>query len=192
MNFLSIKSFYKEIKWKLLYKKLSKIEFLILDVDGVLTDGGLYINNNGEILKRFDVKDGLAIKLLQDIGIKVVFLSGGISGATEARAKQLGIQYCFVGIEDKYNSLKNLQIKLKIPISKTAYVGDDINDIVVRPLVKLLFAPLNSSRSLINKSDIIINKTGGSGAIRELAERLLIAKGLWRKLSKNGYTKKNT
>ena len=186
-----IKNIFYELQWILIYKKLKKIELLILDVDGVLTDGGLYLNNNGEILKKFDVKDGLGIKLIKDIGINVVFLSGGISGATEVRAKQLGIEYCFVGVEDKYTFLKNLQLKLKMPISQTAYVGDDINDIVVRPLVKLLFAPLNSSRSLINKSDIKINKIGGAGVIRELAERLLIAKGLWRKFSKNGYTKKN-
>ena len=86
MNFLFIKSFFKEIKWNLLYKKLSKIEFLILDVDGVLTDGGLWYKNDYEILKRFDVKDGLSINLLQEEGIQVVLISGGESTSAELRA----------------------------------------------------------------------------------------------------------
>ena len=191
-NFLSLRSFYKEIRWKLLYKKLRKIEFLILDVDGVLTDGGLWYQSNGEILKRFDVKDGLSINLVQENGIEIVLISGGESAAAELRAKQLGIKYTFFKVKNKYQKLKDFQKEKCIPISKCAYVGDDINDIVIRPLVSLLFTPRNASASLVSISDLRLEKPGGFGAIRELSERFLKSKGLWKNYSKYGWVKTST
>ena len=109
MNYLSIKSLYRELKWRLLFKKLNKIQFLILDVDGVLTDGGLWYTNNGEILKRFDVKDGLGINLIKELGIEIVLISGGESASTKVRASQLDIENCFFGVKDKYQKLKDFQ-----------------------------------------------------------------------------------
>lgn len=189
MNYLCINSIYKEIKWRLLFKKLRKIEFLILDVDGVLTDGGLWYQNNGDILKRFDVKDGLSLNLAQEAGIKIILISGGEGFCTEIRASQLGIKDCFFGVKDKYKRLKDFQKEKNISISKCAYVGDDVNDIVVRPLVSLLFAPFNASESLISISDLKLQKSGGNGAVREVAERILQSKGLWKNYSKNGWSK---
>ena len=191
MNLFSIKSVYKEIKWKLLYKKLSKIEFLILDVDGVLTDGGLWYKNDGEILKRFDVKDGLSLNLLQEVGIEIVLISGGDSSATQLRANQLGIKYTFFKVKNKYQKLKDFQKDKSISLSKCAYVGDDINDIVVRPLVSLLFTPSNAAESLISISDLRLENAGGLGAIRELSERILVSKGLWKNYSTLGWVKKS-
>ena len=190
MNYLSIKSLYRELKWRLLFKKLNKIQFLILDVDGVLTDGGLWYTNNGEILKRFDVKDGLGINLIKELGIEIVLISGGESASTKVRASQLDIENCFFGVKDKYQKLKDFQKENNIPIAKCAYVGDDINDIVVRPLVSLLFIPFNASESLKSIADFRLQNAGGFGAVRELAERILKAKGLWHNYSKNGWVKK--
>ena len=190
MNYLSINSIYKEIKWRFLFKKLSKIEFLILDVDGVLTDGGLWFQNDGYILKRFDVKDGLSLNLVQEAGIKIILISGGESICTEIRASQLGIKDCFFGVKDKYKRLKDFQKEKRISIAKCAYVGDDVNDIVVRPLVSLLFAPFNASESLKSISDFKLQKSGGNGAVREVAERILQSKGLWKNYSKNGWIKR--
>ena len=190
MNYLSIKSIYKELKWRLLFKKLSKIEFLILDVDGVLTDGGLWYQNNGDMLKRFDVKDGLSLNLVQEAGIKIILISGGESLCTEIRASQLGIKDCFFCVKDKYKRLKDFQKEKRISIAKCAYVGDDVNDIVVRPLVSLLFAPFNASASLKSISDFKLQKSGGNGAVREVAERILQSKGLWKSYSKNGWIKR--
>ena len=130
---------------------------LILDVDGVLTDGGLFIDSNGEIIKKFDVKDGLGIKLLQEIGIEIVFMSGGIGGSTEERAKQLGIIYCLVGVKDKYRALSNLQQQKRVTKSNTIYIGDDINDLVVKPLVNLLFAPSDASKSILRRVDMVLS-----------------------------------
>ena len=190
MNYFSINSIYKEIKWRLLFKKLRKIEFLILDVDGVLTDGGLWFQNDGYILKRFDVKDGLSLTLVLEAGIKIILISGGESVCTELRASQLGIKDCFFGVEDKYKRLKDFQKEKRISIAKCAYVGDDVNDIVVRPLVSLLFAPFNASESLKSISDFKLQKSGGNGAVREVAERILQSKGLWKNYSKNGWIKR--
>ena len=190
MNYLPIKSLFIELKWRFLFKKLKEIELLILDVDGVLTDGGLWFKSDGEILKRFDVKDGLSLNLLQEIGVDIVLISGGESKSAEARANQLGIKNCFFGVGNKYNKLKNFQKEKGIPIEKCDYVGDDINDIVVRPLVSLLFTPFNASKSLRSISDLRLESSGGFGAVRELTERILISKGLWKNYSKNGWVKR--
>ena len=90
-----------ELKWMSKKKALSKIKLLALDVDGVLTDGGLWIDSNGGVQKRFDVRDGLGIRLLQEEGLILAFLSGGVGGATEIRARQLGIEHCLIGIKNK-------------------------------------------------------------------------------------------
>ena len=191
MIFKSVNYLYHEIKWKLIYKKLKKIQLLVLDVDGVLTDGSLLIGNENETFKFFNVKDGLAIKLLQECGIEVIFISGGTGGAIENRAKQLGIKNCFVGAENKYKVLRNFQEENKISISCTAYIGDDINDIVIRPIVSLLFGPFDASDDLLNISDMRLSHKGGKGAVRELGERILKAKGLFWFFSKKGWINKN-
>ena len=190
MNYFSIKSLYREFKWGLLFKKLNNIEFLILDVDGVLTDGGLWYSNTGDISKRFDVKDGLGINLIQELGIEIVLISGGEGPSTEKRASQLGIENCFFDVKDKYQKLKDFQKDNDISIAKCAYVGDDINDIVVRPLVSLLFTPLNASDSLKSISDFRLQNPGGYGAVRELAERILKAKKARPNYFKNGWVKR--
>jgi len=179
------------IKWKKIKNDLKNIKLLFLDVDGVLTDGGLYINEDGQILKKFDVKDGLGLKLLKESGIKVVFISGGVGGATEKRAKQLGIEYCLVGVQNKYREVKNLQRKLNISKTNTAYLGDDINDMVVKPLVKLLFTTADGSKLLKRIASASLNNNGGNKVVRELAERILISKKLWKQYSLKGWIERN-
>jgi len=188
MNLFFFSDIKRYIKWRIIFKKLKQTKLLILDVDGVLTGGELFIGSDGKILKKFNVKDGLGIKLLQGVGIEIVFMSGGGGGAVEERAKQLGIKSCLVGVKDKYRELRTLQKEMKVTKSNTIYVGDDINDLVVKPLVNLLFAPSNASKSLLKKVDIELSYSGGEGAIRELAEKILISKGLWSGISKNGWT----
>ena len=187
----SLLAIFLEFKWIYYYKYLRNIELLILDVDGVLTDGGLWVDPEGNTMKRFDVKDGIGIKLLQEIGIKIVLLSGGVSGATEKRATQLGIENYLVGIKNKFDAVEKLQKQFMIPISKTAYVGDDINDIVVRPIVKLFFAPSNASIYCKRKANIVFLNPGGYGAFRELSDRLLISRGLLGAFTSNGWVNKN-
>tara|TARA_B100000963_G_C22452009_1_gene591562 strand:+ start:316 stop:906 length:591 start_codon:yes stop_codon:yes gene_type:complete len=180
-----------QVKWKLLEKDLKNIKLLFLDVDGVLTDGGIYISPEGQILKKFDVRDGLGLKLLKDNNVEIAFISGGASGSTEIRARQLGIKFYYVEVKNKYNVVKDLQEKLKISKLNTAYVGDDINDIVVRPLVKFLFTPSDGSKLLKKISDAYLNNKGGFRVVRELSEKIINAKGQLNSYSLKGWIEKN-
>lgn len=164
---------------------------MVFDVDGVLTDGGLWINSSGDLSKRFDVRDGLGISLLLQYGIEVAFLSGGQSGATEARAKQLGVKNCFVLVKDKRQVIVDLQRSLGISSAETIFLGDDLNDLVIKPYVSLLIATKDSCLALRKRSHLILNKKGGDGAVREIAERVLRVKGNLLELEKKGWLNNN-
>jgi len=181
----------RELQWQLQRQSLAAIDLLVMDVDGVLTDGGLWLDPRGELQKRFDVRDGLGLRLLQQEGLTLAFLSGGKGGATEFRAQQLDIQHCLVGIKDKTAALSELQQQLNLAPSQTAFVGDDLNDLIVRPLVKLLLAPADACRPLRSQADAVLQRPGGHGAVRELAERLLKARDRWDQLRKNGWRDRN-
>lgn len=165
--------FFNELNWNFKKSKILQIKLLVFDVDGVLTDGGLWYNSKGEVEKKFDVKDGLGIKMLQKHGFKIAFISGGVSGATEKRAEQLEIDFCFTDIANKSEAICKIQKNLGLNHSKTLFVGDDLNDIVVKPFVNLLIAPQNANNFFKKKADLILNKKGGNGAVRELSERVL-------------------
>ena len=181
----------KALRWWLLRRQLRSIHLLVLDVDGVLTDGGLWFDAEGQLSKRFDVRDGLGIRLLQQAGIDIAFLSGGKGGATEARARQLGINHCLVGIKDKPAALTALQNHVGVSVEKTAFVGDDLNDLAVRPVVGLLFAPADACQPVCRGADAVLRRRGGHGAVRELAERILKARGRWGRLSRDGWKDRN-
>jgi 3-deoxy-D-manno-octulosonate 8-phosphate phosphatase (KDO 8-P phosphatase) len=163
------------------------LDLLVLDVDGVLTDGGLWFDPEGKLQKRFDVRDGLGIRLLQEAGLQIAFLSGGRGGATEVRARQLGIAHCLVGIKDKPLALHNLKQHLGVSTATTAFLGDDLNDLAVRHQVHLLLATADACRPLRRQADGVLQRRGGHGAVRELAERILQAKGAWNDLCRNGW-----
>ena len=170
---------------------LAQVELLVLDVDGVLTDGGLWLDAQGRLQKRFDVRDGLGLKLLQKQGIQLAFLSGGQGGATDVRARHLGIHHCLVGIKDKPPALKALQERVGVTPQHTGYLGDDLNDLAVRRSVQLLIAPRDGCRPLRRQADAVLNRRGGHGAVRELAERILKARGDWRGLAQQGWRDRN-
>ena len=181
----------KALRWWLLRRQLRSIQLLVLDVDGVLTDGGLWFDAEGQLSKRFDVRDGLGIRLLQQAGLQIAFLSGGQGGATEVRARQLGINHCLVGIKDKPAALTGLQQQLGVSVEQTAFVGDDLNDLAVRPVVGLLFTPADACRPVRHGADAVLRRQGGHGAVRELAERMLQARGRWGRLRRDGWKDRN-
>ena len=191
MYFLNSSLLKRTYYWILNKEKLSEAKFLVLDVDGVLTDGGLWINSEGDLSKRFNVKDGLGLRLLLENGVEIAFLSGGQPGSSQQRAEQLGIKHCFVGIKDKARSLLNIQASLGFDPSNTIYIGDDLNDLVVKPYVSLLIATRNATSSLKRVSDLILEKRGGEGAVREISNRILMAKGLLKSIEIKGHTELN-
>ncbi len=181
----------REWRWRKRRQRLADIQLLVLDVDGVLTDGGLWFSADGQLQKRFDVRDGLGLHLLQKAGLHLAFLSGGQGGATEVRARQLGIRHCLVGIKDKPPALASLQQELGVAPLQTAFLGDDLNDLSVRGHVGLLLAPSDACRPLRHQADAVLQNRGGHGAVRELAERILQARGDWESLCRQGWRDRN-
>ena len=172
-------------------RKLKNIELVILDVDGVLTDGKLTYHENGTDSKNFNVRDGLGIKLLQNEKIKVAFLSGNKSSSTVKRAKDLNIIEYFIGIKNKLEIIEKIKSELKIKKEKILYCGDDLNDLVVIDQVNIFACPRDASPRIKAKSHIILNKNGGDGAVRELCEIILKKRKLLSKYYSQGFAQKN-
>lgn len=160
-------------------KDLSVIELLLLDVDGVLTDGSITYSDAGEQIKTFDSKDGLGLRLLMDAGIEVGIITARLSKALEYRCNNLGITLIFSGIHDKVKALDAIVKQTKIPLEKIAYVGDDLLDLPVMTRVGTSFSVADASPEVRLYSDIITCNPGGRGAVREICESILKAKHLW-------------
>ncbi|MFN9659659.1 MAG: KdsC family phosphatase [Cyanobacteriota bacterium] len=171
--------------------RLRQLRLLVLDVDGVLTDGGLWTTESGEVIKRFDVRDGLGLRLLQQAGLEVAWLSGGKSGATEQRARYLGITRVLTGMRDKPAALEALQVELGVAREESVFVGDDLNDLAVRPVIGLLVCPADAAAPLRRQADWVLDRNGGDGAVRRLAEELLRARGEWAALAERGWRDRN-
>jgi len=176
---------------RLCRRRLDGLRLLVLDVDGVLTDGGLYYGSEGEPLKRFDVRDGLGIRLIQSLGSEVACLSGGRGGATQLRAAHLGIRHVLVGIKDKAAAIVELGALVGVAAEQTAYVGDDLNDLVVRDHVGLLLTPADAPGWFRRRVDLVLPEPGGHGAIRAFAEALLHRRGRMEPLLRQGWTDRN-
>ena len=175
----------------LISKKLSSIKLLVLDVDGVLTDGQVYIDSNGNETKRFNVKDGLGIKLLQEAGIKVALISGGKSDSTIHRAKKLNIKHFYFEVENKKKVLEDLKNILGLQNSEVLYIGDDLNDLTVKEQVGLFVVPRDAIKAVKDNSNLILSKKGGNGAVREISELILKNNISYKKSIKDGWTGKN-
>ena len=180
----------RELQWLKQRPALAALKLLVLDVDGVLTDGGLWFAPAGQLQKRFDVRDGLGIRLLQKVS-QLGLPQRRRRWCNEVRARQLGIAHCLVGIKDKPAVLAQLQQQLGVSTATTAFLGDDLNDLAVRHQVRLLLAPVDSARSLRRQADAVLHRRGGHGAVRELAERILQARGEWQTLSSQGWRDHN-
>jgi 3-deoxy-D-manno-octulosonate 8-phosphate phosphatase (KDO 8-P phosphatase) len=158
-------------------KAAQKIKLLLLDVDGVLTDGRLYYGNAGEELKAFDIQDGLGIKLLQRGGINVGIITGRSSDLVKRRAKELSIDPLVQGREDKLTALNQLLENMNIDLEEIAFVGDDLPDLAVIRRVGLGITPANGNHILASQALWQTKRSGGNGAVREIAELILHAQG---------------
>ncbi len=153
------------------------IRLLVLDVDGVLTDGGIYYGNGGEELKRFSIKDGLGVKLLQHSGIGVAIITGRSSNLVERRAAELGIQEVIQGREDKREALVELCGRLALTPAQCAYMGDDLPDLGAIRAAGIGMSVADGSETVRAAADWVAERKGGDGAVREAAEYLLRASG---------------
>ena len=154
----------------------SLIKYIVTDVDGVLTDGGIYTGSEGVMLKKFNVKDGAAIKILQSIGIQTIILSSendiNNGKILESRAKKIGVKHCFYGIENKYNFLIDLMKKKDIKNEHLVYIGDDINDLDAMKIAKFRACPNDAVNDIKDIVNIRLKLNGGKGCFRELTEHI--------------------
>ena len=161
------------------------IKLVLLDVDGTLTDGRIYRGNNGEELKRFNVKDGYAIVNAQKLGIEFGIITGRKSELVEIRAKELKIKYLYQGISEKTVILEEIMKKDGLSKEEIAYMGDDLNDLLIIKQVGLSGTPKDAVDEVIQVADFVSKKNGGSGAVREFIEHILKKDGKWEIFLKN-------
>lgn len=159
-------------------EKLSKIRCLILDVDGTMTDGGVYLDSEGTETKKFSIRDGAGILLLRDAGVLPVILTGRESLCVTLRARELGITQVFQGVNNKKEFLEGYLKERRISPQETAYLGDDLNDLAAMSLAAVSACPSDAASGVLTRCTLVLKTRGGEGAVRELAERILSAKGL--------------
>lgn len=162
------------MKKKALKKIILNVKLVVMDVDGTITDSGMYYGTNGEEYKRFSTRDGMAVNLLRKSGIDAAILTSEDSVIAKNRAKKLGIENCILGSRNKSESLKDLLDKLNLKYEEVAYIGDDVNDYHVMQLAGISACPADATKSVKDVADYICNSKGGNGALREFAELILI------------------
>ncbi|MEA3231357.1 MAG: HAD-IIIA family hydrolase [Thermodesulfobacteriota bacterium] len=158
---------------------LKEIRLLVLDVDGVLTDGYIIYHDDGRETKTFDVKDGFGLRLLQISGIKVCIATGRMSGALHHRCKNLGIELIFDGLRHKAAILDELIEKTGIPPEHMAFVGDDLLDLSIMNRVALAVAVADGQKEILQSAHAVTRSKGGRGAVREVCEAILKSQGKW-------------
>ena len=158
------------------------VRAVLLDVDGVLTDGGLYFSGDGEVLKRFDSLDGHGIKLLQQAGLQVMVVSGRDSPALRLRLAALGVQRLRLGTEDKLPAAQGLLAELGLGFEALAVMGDDWPDLPLLRRARLACAPAQAHAEVRAVAHHVTRAAGGHGAVRELCDLLLVASGRYAQL----------
>ncbi len=161
---------------------MKDIKFLVLDVDGTLTDGKIYVDDKDNSFKAFNVKDGFALVNWLKLGEEVAILTGKKSNIVERRAKELGIKYIIQGSKNKKQDLKNLLKELNITFENVAYMGDDLNDLGVMKSVGFSACPKDSVQEVLEITNFISSKNGGDGAVREFLEHIMKKNGMWKKI----------
>jgi len=157
-------------------KNAAKIKLLILDVDGVLTDNTLYINDDGEETKRFNVSDGMGIYLAFCAGLEIALISGRKSKATEFRAFDLKIKHVYLGVTNKIKVYQKIKKNLKLSDEQIAYVGDDILDVPILKKVALPICVKGANPIAVRFAKFVTKAEGGEGAVREVIDMILESK----------------
>ncbi len=154
------------------------IELIVLDVDGTMTDSHITYSENGDEIKSFNVKDGLAIASWRRLGKQVAIITGRSSSIVARRAKELHIEHFYQGIQNKKEVLETLLDKLDLTMGNVAAIGDDLNDLQMLRSAKISFVPRDASAYVDKIATVVLTKRGGDGAVREMIEHLIIKEGL--------------
>ena len=170
-----------------LIQKLKNIRILLMDVDGVLTDGSIILGAGDQEFKKFDVQDGMGITLARMGGLKVGILTGRQSEAVEKRAKELRVDMLYQGNSNKLVSYLDIVKKDNIPENTICFIGDDLLDLSVLRRVGMGVAVANAREEVKKEADYITEKSGGKGAVREVVELILKAQEKWQSVIENVY-----
>jgi 3-deoxy-D-manno-octulosonate 8-phosphate phosphatase (KDO 8-P phosphatase) len=161
----------------MLLNRAKLIRVVAFDVDGVMTDGGLYLADSGEEFKRFSSLDGHGLKMLRASGVEVAIITGRTSRCVELRAQNLGIAHVYQGAERKLDAMMDLLGKLKLTRDAAAYMGDDVVDLTVMRHVGLAISVPEAPQLVREHSGYITQRRGGHGAVREACELIMSAQG---------------
>ncbi len=162
-----------------LHQRLAAVQLLLVDVDGVLTEGGVTWTNEGIEQKTFHIRDGLGIRLWQRAGGRTGIVTGRASRVVDRRAEELGIAIVKQGVEDKLATTAALLAECGVPWEQTAFVGDDLPDLAVMMRCGVGVAVANACPEVIEAATLVTRLEGGQGAVREVIEQLLKARGAW-------------
>ncbi len=161
---------------------INKIKLVIADVDGVLTDSSIIIDKDGNESKIFNARDGAGIKYLQRVGIKFAIISGRKSGAVEHRAEELGIKDVFQGAKKKIEAYEEILARYNFTDEEVCYIGDDMIDIPLLAKVGFSVAVFDAVNEVKDFADYITTKSGGKGAVREVAEKIIKKQNKWEEI----------
>ncbi len=160
---------------------LKKIKLIILDVDGVLTDGKIITGSDGTEYKNFNVRDGTGVTLGHYAGLQFAIISGRYSKVISIRAKELGIKYIFQDVKEKIKAYEDLKKKIKLKDDQICFIGDEIIDIPVMEKCGFAAVPYDCVDEIKKYADYICRRKGGDGCVREIIEMIIKAHGLWEK-----------
>ena len=161
----------------MLTSRAKLIRLMAFDVDGVMTDGGLYFSDSGEEFKRFNSQDGHGLKMLRASGVQIALITGRTSHCVTTRARNLGIEHVYQGVENKLEAMVDLLNKLKLSRDAAAYMGDDVVDLTVMRHVGMAVTVPDAPLQVRERSHYITQRNGGYGAVREACEMIMSAQG---------------
>ena len=159
-----------------LRRRLARIRALVMDVDGVLTDGGMYYGVKGEVMKKFHTRDGMGIARVQAAGIRVAFITGEETDIVRRRAEKLKVRDVYTGVDDKRRALDRFMKAHDLEPLQVAYIGDDVNDLPALERAGMAIAVKDAALEVRREADWITTLPGGEGAVREVCEMILLCR----------------
>ena len=165
----------EKLSRKAVIERLKSIELFSLDTDGVLTDGGIYFNDSGEQFRKFNVKDGMGIKLIQAIGMQIIIITSSTTPSIKHRASALGVDKVNLGVEDKKRKIMEVCAEAALSLDQVAHMGDDLNDIPVMNIVGFPITVADAMEDVKAIAKFVTEKKGGEGAVREVCDLIVTA-----------------